>query len=477
MKSADKGVVANDKYLQLFLIVLWAFLGALVISKPLPKFILPFLTLNFALLLLLPFRRYFPFFVVMSYAYPSNRIGFFVGGWEVQFIEVFFVFIVLLIFVELLWKDTKLKITPISVLVALFVISTLGQSIRGIVLNYSLPFIRTAGRNLGMWSVFFPTVVFLQNGGNSEKIIRIMLIGWGLSTITYLMAYFGIIPIPDMYFLGRPWWPPTLNIALFFPIILLTLIPFEKTDEIKSTLTSLVLMVLSAAILIPTQSRTIYGVLIIEIFVISGILVAIHQRGHRLLYFLKLMTILITLGLAGIAVLRIIMGNDFIVLFQTLLRRFDTITNLQTDLALGARRWQVWESIRILQGNWLFGRGSGFEWSSFRGMMRVDNFYFSLLVHQGVVGLSIVLAIFGLWLHRSIWLIINRNLLESYLLRAFAIAQPAVIAAILSSGITSAGFVYATSNAVPMVIFAILTEHLYREYKLKKELQNSEISS
>jgi len=25
MKSADKGVVANDKYLQLFLIVLWVF--------------------------------------------------------------------------------------------------------------------------------------------------------------------------------------------------------------------------------------------------------------------------------------------------------------------------------------------------------------------------------------------------------------------------------------------------------------------
>lgn len=468
MKPADKTVVANDKYLLFFLILLWAFLGALIIVKPVPKFVLPFLALNFALFLLLPYKRYFPIFVIMSYVYPSNRIAFSVGGREGHFIEVFFVFIVALILVELLWNDTKLKFTPISILLALFFISTVAQSVRGVMLGHSIPFIRTGGRNLGMWSVFFPALIYLQNGGDSEKLIRMMLIGWGLSVIAYLMSYFGVIPIPDMHYLGRPWWPPSLNIALFFPIILLTLIPFEKTDEVKSTLMSLILMVLSIVMLIPSQARTFFVLVIIEILIVSGILVAIHKKGERLSYFFKLMTILAVLGIAGIAVLRIIMGNDFVVLYQTFVRRFDTVANLQTDLSLGARRWQIWESMKILQGNWIFGRGMGIEWSSFKGMLRIDNFFFSLVVHQGLLGLGIFMAIFGLWFHRSIWLIVNRGLLNGYMLKAYAISQPAIILAILSSGITSAGFVYAASNIVPMVIIIILTEHLYRECKAKK---------
>lgn len=467
MSPLRKGVVSDGKYTAILIIIVWAFFAALIQIKPTPRLILPFFTLNVILLILFPFKTYFPIFAVLSFALPSSKLAVVVGGWNVKIIEIFLVFLIAIIFIELIWKKSKFKLTPISFFIIVFLVLTVIQSFRGISFGYRLPLVRSAGRNLAIWSVFLPMSFYLQNTDNTEKFLRYALLTWGLGASFYMLSYLGVFSPTGIYVPDRPFWPPNLNIALFFPLLLLLVIPFEKVVNRSNSLYYLGLMMLTLLILIPTQARTIYVILVIQLVVLSSLMILVQKRGQRLRYFLKILFVFSVIGVLSLIMLRLIMGENFIILVQTLIRRFNTIYNLRTDLSLGARRWQNYETMSRIKGHWFLGRGIGFEWGSFKGIFRIDNFYFSLLMHYGLVGLGVFGVIMALWTHRGIWLIIHRNELENYFLKAFALSQPAVILGILATGFTGAGFVYTSSNIAPMVYWIIITEYLYIKHRKK----------
>jgi len=468
MNPLRKGVDSNGKIIAILIIIFWAFFAALIHVKPTPRLILPFLALNGILLILFPFKTYFPIFAVMSFAYPSFMLISKIGGRTVEILELFLIFLIVVMFIEVIWKDFKFKLTPISFLICIFLILTAIQIYRGVSFGYKLPLVRTAGRNLAMWSVFLPMSVYLQNTDNAEKLIKYCLIGWGLGSAFYILSYLGIFTSSGIYVPNRPFWPSTLNIAIFFPLLILLIIPFERGLNRPNYIYHGGLLILSLLILIPTQARTIYVLLAIQIVVLSVITTLVQKKGQKYIYFLKVIFVFAIVGVLSVILLKIFMGENFDILVQTLLRRFDTANNLRSDLSLNARRWQVYESMIRIRGHWIFGRGIGFEWNSFKGIYKIDNLYFALLIHFGLVGLGVFAIIIGLWFHRGVWLIIHRDELESYFLKAFVLSQPAVILAILSTGFTGSGFAYTTSNVTIMVYWIILTEYFYIKLRRKK---------
>ncbi|MGC9315955.1 MAG: hypothetical protein ACP5G4_10090, partial [bacterium] len=136
MSPLRKGVVSDGKYTAILIIIVWAFFAALIQIKPTPRLILPFLTLNVILLILFPFKTYFPIFAVLSFALPSSKLAVVVGGWNVKIIEIFLVFLIAILFIELIWKKSKFKLTPISFFIIVFLVLTVIQSFRGISFGY-----------------------------------------------------------------------------------------------------------------------------------------------------------------------------------------------------------------------------------------------------------------------------------------------------------------------------------------------------
>ncbi len=475
MNSLRKGVAFDGKYTAILIIIVWAFFAALIQVKPTPRLILPFLALNGILLILFPFKTYFPIFAVLSFALPSFKLVVVLGGWNVKIIEMFLVFLIAIIVIELIWKKCKFKITPISFFIAVFLLLTLIQAFRGISLGYKLPLVRSAGRNLAIWSVFLPMVFYLQNTDEAEKFLRYALLGWGLGASYYMLSYLGVFSPTGIYVPDRPFWPSNLNITIFFPFLILLLIPFEKGVNRSNFLYYGGLILITLLILIPTQTRTIYVILIIQLVTLSSLMILVQDKGQRLSYFLKILFVFGIIGLLSLIMLRLTMGENFTILVQTLIRRFDTIYDLRTDLSLSARRWQIYETMTRIKGHWFFGRGIGFEWGSFKGIFRIDNIYFSLLMHYGLVGLGVFCLIIVLWIHHSVWLIIHRNTLDKYILKAFVLSQPAVILGIIATGFASAGFVYTSSNIAAMVYWIMFTEYLYVKHRKKNLSVNKAI--
>lgn len=479
MSSSKKGVVAANPYLAALFVILWAFLAVLIQFKPSPRLILPFLALNFVFLLILPFRVYFPIFFVMLISLRPSDFSMPIGGFNVNFIEIFYFFIFVIIFVEIIRGEKKFRFPPFSYLIIIFLISVVVQLIRGYTLGHRPDFIRTTARAIMFIGVFFPMSFYLQNTGKVENVIRLGLLGCGITAIYYLSIYFGVFSGSYVDILGRPSLIAMNNLVLAFPIVFLMLIPISKDkdrDKKKLPLYFL-LMILLIAEIIPSQSRIIVLKVTVEVFLLFLTLVLLRKE-KKFAFALKLTSLLLVVFGLTLLVMRLLMGHDFNRLATTFLSRFDTFTNIKTDLSIGQRRYQIWESLKLIQGHWLFGRGFGIEWKSFPGILRIDNTYFSTLVHQGLLGLVILLAIFGLWFQRSIWLVLHRDLLDSYLNEAFVVSQPITIVAILISGFGGAGFIYAIPLVSILFLWIAITEHLYlRTRKIAEEIPKSNDSN
>lgn len=467
MRSLDKGIVGTDRFLIIITIIAWAFLATLIQFKPSARIILPFLTLNLLFLFLFPFRVVFPIFAVFSFAFPAFMVTLKISGYSVSLVELLFFFVLCLILIEIIISNKKFKLTTLSVLIAIFLVSTFLQVIRGYTLDYSPSFIRSVSRNMMFWAAFFPMMLYLQNTERVDRLLKYFLVGSAICACAYMLNYVGLFSFSRFEILGRPFWPAIGSITVFFPLIILLLIPFEKAMEDKKRFFYLLLLFVILTPIIPSQSRMLIANLIMECLLLAVTLIAIQKKGNRISYAFKLFIITIAILFLVTLILRIIMGGKFEILLKLYYDRLESLFRARKDISLGARRWQIWESFRFLKGHWLFGRGIGIQWSSFQGIARVDNFYFSLLVHQGIVGLAIFFSICFIWLKRSIWLIRHRFLLDSYMKKAFVVSQPVVLASILMSGFAGPGFVYTISNITILVFWIAITEYLYMKTRGK----------
>ncbi len=461
MRSSEKGIVGTDRFLIIITIIAWAYLATFIQFKPSPRIILPFLTLNLLFLFLFPFRVVFPIFAVFSFAFPSFMVTLKIGGYSVNLVELLFFFVLCLILLEIIISNKKFKLTTLSVLIIIFLVSTFLQVARGYTLEYSHSFLRTVSRNMMFWAAFFPMMFYLQNTERVDRILKYFLFGSAICAGAYMLNYVGVFSFSGFDMLGRPFWPAIGSITVFFPFIILLLIPFEKVEKSRDRVYYLLLLIATLTPIIPSQSRMLIANLLMECMLLAVILISIQKKGNRMSYAIKLLIITIAILFFAALTLRITMGSKFEVLLKLYSDRLESLLRARKDISLGARRWQIWESLRFLKGHWLFGRGIGIQWSSFQRIARVDNFYFSLLVHQGIVGLAIFFSICFFWLKRSIWLIRHRVLLDSYMKKAFVVSQPVVLASVLVSGFAGPGFVYTTSNITILVFWIAITEYLY----------------
>ena len=135
------------------------------------------------------------------------------------------------------------------------------------------------------------------------------------------------------------------------------------------------------------------------------------------------------------------------------------------------RVYQGYETLNLIKGNWLFGKGIGVEWFSLfhTGSTFIDGLYFALLGHQGIVGLSLYLFIVALWTQRSFYLIKNHKLLQDNLTKAFVFAQPLYIAGTMLSGITESAYYLGPSMFTLRNMLALTTEFVYQKTKMTGE--------
>jgi len=447
-------------------VFIWALIAVILALKPSPRILLPYLAITGALFLIIPFKHSLYLMAIAMLSHNSFEFGFQVKGINFQVVEIIFVFFIMITLMEVITgRIRKITFTPMLWLFMLFICSISLQFVRGIVLGNDPALIRTSTRVVMFYILAIPVGIYYSMGNDAKKFIYAMLVGWVICLIVYLANYFTVFSSSLFSLTGRMVFPPTYNAIIFIPLLFLIELELFADDHIGRKLLFVIIVAASLVVILLAQTRTIYLNLIIEAIVLLCIILTIYRKDvlrKRVIW-----KGIITTGI--IFMLTVVVMQTFLgerlntILFHTL-ARVKTLCGLRFDLPLIARFEQVLETITLVKGNWLFGRGLGLEWHSlyYWGYSKIDNMYFTLIGHQGLIGLIIFISIFALWVHRSIALIKRISRIEDPVIRAFIILQPALIISILTTGMMSGNY-YAFPVNLVIVIFCPLTiEYLYK---------------
>lgn len=453
----------------------WSLLGAYIAVWFKPKIVIPFLGITAIILTIIPFEMIFFGSVILGLAHNPTYGNIFessVGGFNLWLLELFIGFLFITMIIEFITKKGKLKITPMFVLFALFLLSTVAQTIRGYTLGYAVNELRGSLRNSLYPILIIPISFYFSAGGTVKRFIKVLFIGWIASIIIYFMIYFGIFFQSQQNFVGRLLWPPVHNLLCFFPILIVLLL--SKDVKPKDMMSYVGILILSMMLIVMTQSRSIIGTISVEFLMIVPIIAYTRPRGKRLIFVFNSFLIMAAVVAIGVLLLKLAKGDEFVYLVKNMTDRFRGLIAWRRDMAIGSRRYQIYESLKILQGNWIIGRGVGFEWYSLftYGKSRIDSLYFMIFGHQGMIGMVSFLAIYALWMQRSIALFMHLRIFGDRLIRAFIIAQPLFIINVLVSGIAQPGAYLLPPQEIMIVCCAMITEYLYREYRKSKTDKN-----
>ncbi|RKZ30848.1 hypothetical protein DRQ36_04080 [bacterium] len=470
MTCITANVTAKTPRLVYFGVFLWAFLAAYLSLFPNIRLFLPFLVFTTIILLLIPFRVSFSVLVVFALAHTpgyGNIFQFRFAGWNILLLEVITIFIFLQIIIESLVGRIRFRITPMLIVIGMFFLSSVIQLLRGIYLGYDPSQLRSAGRAIVYFSYIIPIAAYYASGGTPRKLINLMLIGWGFALIHYFMKYFGIIFPAGASGTARMIWPPISNVIWFLPLILMYALIKGVRQYDRKTYLCWFLLVVSCLVLLPTQARSIYLALFVEFVLLLSVVIAIQKKGERVVFVFRLLVITVVGVALAYFLLKFLMGEKFDLLISNVMLRFRTLGSIRRDLPIASRIYQIYESIKLLKGHWVFGRGLGIEWHSLinTGYFRIDNLYFTILVNQGLIGLGLYFAILALWMQRGIYLVNNSRLIKDNIVLAFSLVQPLAVLSILVSGMAGPAYYLSTPNIILMLLWAMTTEVIYSKVR------------
>ncbi|MCD6501893.1 O-antigen ligase family protein [bacterium] len=446
-------------------VFVWSLMGAYLAVWFSPRIALPFLALTAMLFTVIPFKTVFFATFVFGVSYNSSFSNVFVinvGGFSLWFLEIFLFFVFVTMILEYITKRSRIEITPMFVLIGLFFLSTVAQTVRGYTLGYAACELRNSFRNALYPILILPISFYFNGDGTPKKFIKMLFVGWVFAIVIYLMLYFGIFFQSRQSLTGRLAWPPTQNMLFFFPALIVLFTSHKATP--RETIFSFGLLLFSLVILVATQARSLMGSVAAELFLILPIIAFTRPKGKRLGFLLRLFGMIAAAVLLGILLMKLFQGERFDFFIGNVQDRIRSLIAWQKDVSIASRRYQAYESLNILKGNWLFGRGVGVEWHSLYiwGKSRIDNLYFMVIGHQGLVGMAIYLSIYVLWVQRSIALIRHHKLLEDPFERAFVMAQLPYIITTLVTGIAGTGAYLLPAHTIFIVSCAMITEYLYR---------------
>ncbi len=456
-------------------VFVWALTAAFIIVWPNPRIILPFFALTGALLIVFPLRTALFTIVIVILSYDSYTSSVKLFSRNVYLLEFVFVFLIAIFTIEMITGRLKLTVSPTLILFCVFLLSSFLQFYRGIVLGNDLSLVRTSMRSLMFYFLALPVAMFFSGGGSIRKFINITIVGWAAAVAYYLLEYSGIILSTQVSVTGRLVSPPAMNAIGFIPLLILIMLETGNEKPAWEKMAFLFLILASFVVITLTQYRTMVVNLLIE-FTLLFILHIRYYSRRKGTTVIKNTFVLLVIGLIGVFVLRGFLSEKTDLVFFNILTRIKSLAMLRQDLALIARFRQVLETIELVKGNWLLGRGLGLEWHSlyFWGWTKIDNVYFNIIGHQGLVGLSIYLSIYALWLQRSIRLLLNKARIEDSVIRAFVFTQPAVIVAMLANGFTSANYYTFPVDFCLLIFWAMTTEHIYRKVLIDPPVKAAE---
>ncbi|MCD6500976.1 O-antigen ligase family protein [bacterium] len=428
---------------------------------------LPFLALTALLFTLIPFKTVFFATFIFGTAYNSSFGNVFVinvGGFNLWFLEIFMGFVFVTMILEYITKRSRIEITPMFVIIGLFFLSTVIQTVRGYMLGYAACELRNSFRNALYPILILPISFYFNGGGTPKKFIKILFVGWIFTIVIYIMLYFGIFVQSRQSLTGRLAWPPTQNLLFFFPALIVLFSSRKATS--RESILSFGLLLFSLVILVATQARSLMGSVLAELFLILPIIAFTRPKGKRLSFLLRLFGMIAAAVLFGVLLMKLFQGERFDFFIGNVQDRIRSLIAWKKDVSIASRRYQAYESLNILKGHWFLGRGVGVEWHSlyFWGKSRIDNLYFMVIGHQGLVGMALYLSIYVLWVQRVIVLIRNhQKFLNDPFERAFVLAQLPYIITTLVTGIAGTGAYLLPAHTIFIVSCAMITEYLYRE--------------
>lgn|GEM_PF-2137049 len=452
-------------------VLIWSLIGAYIAVYFNLRIALPFFAVTGALLLILPFKTVFLAVVGFGIAHNPTYLNVFVisiGGFNAWFIELFMIFMVAVIVIELVTKRLKIETSPMFYVIGLFLISTLIQTARGFAYGYDISAVRTSLRNAIYPILIVPCALYFGSGGKTRKFIGALLLGWIGALIVFFLMYFGIFSKGGVSGFGRLMWPPTQNIMLFLPMLLVLL--SDADTKFRENMVYWAIMLVSVAVLIAMQTRYVYAIVSIQIAMMIVIIGLTRPRGQRLIFVLKITVSLLAAMLVGVIILRIIRGEGFNLFIHNVVTRALSLFEWRKDVSIASRRHQILESIKLVQDNWIIGQGVGVKWHSLFswGESRIDSAIFMVLGHQGLVGIVLFFAIFALWFQRGVYLLLNHSSIENPLVRAFSIAQPVYVFAVVANTVGSAAAYVLPANSILIICSAMISEKIYREHRKTK---------
>ncbi|MCK5833276.1 O-antigen ligase family protein [bacterium] len=451
-----------------FGVFIWSLMGAFLAVWFNPRIALPFFALTASLLLIIPFDAVLFGTVVFALIHnPSfqNPLEIYIGGLNVWFLEIAMVFVFASLFIEILTRKRRIEISPMFIVIGVYFISIVAQTIRGYTMGYDISEVRTSFRNALYPIMILPIGCYFGSGGSTKRFIKMLFIGWVLALFFYFLQYFGIFLISRTSLTGRLAWAPLSNIMLFFPLIIVLI--NEKKISFGENAFYWIILLISFAVLITSQTRLLYVAIAGELLIIIPLLAVFKPKGKRAIFVLKILLGLTAIGVLSIMFLKFAKGDSFDIFLKSVTNRALSLFEWRKDLSIASRRYQIYESLKMIQKNWIFGRGIGVEWYSLLrfGQSRIDGLYFMLMVHQGLVGIGLFFTIFILWFQRSLFLLFHRNLIKDTLEKNFILAQPAFIIAILVHGIGSSAAYVLPTNTILIFSCAMITEKIYSGVK------------
>lgn len=476
--AVSKRKIPNIAFLA---IILFAVFSAYITIWPNPRIAIPFLGVVGLVLLAFPFKRFLAIFIVFAIAHNLSHLSVFkvgLGGFNVFYLEIALIFLLGLMFVELITGSLRIEIDSMFVLLGSFAILIVIQIIRGFISGFDFDHMKVITRSLAYYPIIIPIAFFWGSGGTPRKMINIALIGWTLALIYYLSIYFGVFQESLVSPTGRLAWAPFINAICFIPLLLL-IITTHDAERLAGKKFLLWLLFGATIFALPlTQTRAIFLIIMIEIIPLFFISVALQEKGKRLSFAIKTIIIVVLLIICGFFIMKSVFGEQFDYFIFNVMSRLRTFAFIRRDFAVIARFTQILETFKIIKENILFGGGVGVEWHSqkFFGGTGIDNVYFTILGQHGIVGFLLFLSIIFLWFKRSLFILKNKNKLDDPIELAFSSAQPLVIVGICASGFTEGAYYFAPPNYILLIVFAMTTEKIYQNLKKRIILSANDIS-
>lgn len=475
MQQIKDSITVKNPIIAYIIVFVWAAFSSYLAVRPSPRLMIIFLGLTGLVLLLLPFKYYLYLAVIWGLARnPSYSfvMSINVAGFNFYYMDLLSIVLFASLAVEFFLKKADLKTSPMFWAFMLFNVLWIVQLIRGVNLGYHPNHLRTSARNLIYFFYIFPVAYYLTPKNSINKFVKVLLIGWTFCIFRYFLNYFGIFGASRVNLTWRLLWPPILNSMWFLPFLFLVISLSYKPDIEKHKWVYWAILIVTLASIFSTQTRTLYAIVVASVIPLFFIGVYVQPKNKKYKFFVNGVTLSLGIVLFSILVLRIAMGNDFVILLNSIIERSRAFLAVTREAAFATRIRQMYETVRMLGNNWknwVFGLGVGVEWKALFsfGFARIDSLYFTILGQIGLLGLAVYFGIVLLWLQRGLYILIHNKYIEDNLVKAFGMTTPIAIIALIINGITSVAHYMTLSHVVLFVFWAMGTESIYLELRKK----------